>query len=190
MEERFEKAIRFATEAHKGQKRKMDGAPFILHPFEVASIASGLTADEDILIAALLHDTVEDTPVRAEDITAEFGEKVSALVACETEDKRPGQPKSETWHIRKEESLNDLKKGTRDEKILWLSDKLSNMRSLYRSYLSCGDAAFNVFNQKNKEEHAWYYRTVGDYTAELSDTAAHREYMELIRGIFDKGAER
>lgn len=185
MSEKLDKALSFATEAHKGQTRKMDKIPFILHPMEAAVIAGSLTTDEDIIVAAVLHDTVEDTEATIEDIRERFGETVAKYVAGDTENKRDDKPKSETWKIRKEESLEILK-NTNDIniKILWLSDKLSNMRSLYRTYIKIGDKAFDYFNQKDKGEQAWYYRTIAAYLEELCDTAVYKEYVALINFIF------
>ena len=134
----FEKAAAFALKAHEGQMRKAAPIPFILHPMEVAQIASTLTHDQDVLAAAVLHDVVEDTPVTLEEIHENFGEHIAWLVAMETENKRRGQPAAETWRIRKEESLEELEKcGDSDVQILWLSDKLSNLRSFCRTNAIC-----------------------------------------------------
>ncbi len=84
----FEKAVAFAFKAHEGQRRK-DGSIYVLHPLEVAVIVGSMTNDEEILAAAVLHDTVEDTSVTAQDILDNFGERVAELVAHETENKRP-----------------------------------------------------------------------------------------------------
>ena len=117
MSNNYERAVDFALDAHRGQRRK-DGSIYILHPLEVSVIAGTMTRDEDVLAAAVLHDTVEDTPVTAQDILDNFGEKIAELVAHETENKRPELPAAETWKIRKEESLAVLKDSPRDSKIL------------------------------------------------------------------------
>ena len=84
---KFDRAVVFATEAHSGQKRRGSNAPYIIHPLEVATIAATLSDDEDIMCAALLHDTVEDTEVTIEEIEENFGPHVRRLVASETENK-------------------------------------------------------------------------------------------------------
>lgn len=91
----FEQAARFALHAHEGQIRKTKPIPFILHPMEVAQIASTMTDDLDVLAAAVLHDVVEDTDCTADDILENFGERIAYLVAMETENKRPDRPASE-----------------------------------------------------------------------------------------------
>lgn len=187
MYERLNEAIRFAVEAHAGQVRKMANTPYILHPMEVASIIGTMTDDEDVMIAGLLHDTIEDSGVDPGVIREKFGPRVSALVQSETEDRLSARPPAETWQARKEESLLMLEyTKDRDVKILWLGDKLSNMRSFYREHLKTGDAMYQALNQKDPAMHAWYYRTIGTLLAELSAYPAYAEYMELIDKVFDK----
>lgn len=185
MHERLNQAIAFAVEAHSRQMRKIEPVPFILHPMEAAVIASQMTSDEDVLIAALLHDTVEDAGVRPEEIRSRFGERAAYLVERQTEDKRRELPPEVSWKTRKTESLRVLQ-STDDlcVKILWLSDKLANLRSLYRSWRRDGDGVFRFFHQSDKRAQAWYYRTVANSVAELKDTPAYMEYVRLIDAIF------
>ncbi|MBQ9058199.1 MAG: bifunctional (p)ppGpp synthetase/guanosine-3',5'-bis(diphosphate) 3'-pyrophosphohydrolase [Atopobiaceae bacterium] len=182
----LEEAIQYATELHEGMVRKSEGIPYILHPLEVAAIAGTMTHDTDVLIAALLHDTVEDTPASLEDIEARFGSRVAELVASETEDKRANLPPTDTWRIRKEESLVELAEGDRDVHILWLSDKLSNMRSFYRGYSRRGKSLWEDFNQKDPVQHAWYYQEIARLTSDLREEAAWQEYTRLMGEIFEE----
>ena len=185
----FEKAAQFAIKAHEGQMRKANPIPFILHPMEVAHIASTMTHDQDVLAAAVLHDVVEDTPVTPDEILENFGERIAWLVAMETENKRHDLPAAETWRIRKEESLKELKNsGDTDVQILWLSDKLSNLRSFCRSRMKEGDAMWNQFNNKNKAEQEWYYRSILDLCSSLEETFAYQEYKMLLKAIFLDGS--
>jgi len=186
MYEKLNEAIKFATDAHAGQIRKMTGIPYILHPAEVAAIIGTMTDSEDVMIAGLLHDTVEDCGVDPKEIRSLFGARVAALVQSETEDKMSQRPASETWQQRKEESLLMLEHTKdRDVKILWLADKLSNLRSFYREHEKMGDAMYQQLNQKNPAMHAWYYKMIGVMLSELSDTPAYREYDELIGKVFE-----
>lgn len=182
----LEEAIFFATEAHHGQVRKMADTPYILHPLEVASIISTITHDQEVMAAGLLHDTVEDCGVDPKEIKEKFGARVAALVQSETEDKLSDRPASETWQQRKEESLVMLENTKNiDVKILWLADKLSNMRSFYREYMRQGDRIWEYLNQKDKKMHAWYYRTIAENLKEFSTYAAYQEYVELVEKVFD-----
>ena len=182
----FESAMRFALDAHAGMTRKASATPYILHPMEVATIAASMTDDPEVLAAAVLHDVVEDTPCSLDEIECRFGSRVAQLVASETENKYIGLPKSETWRRRKEESLANLKDGGRDVKILWLSDKLSNIRSFHRLFLKEGSSLWNSFNQNNPAQQAWYYSTILRYCAELSEENAWREFDYLVRIVFEK----
>lgn len=181
----FEEAICFAVQAHHGQVRKGEKIPYICHPMEVATICATVTADQEILAAAVLHDTVEDTDVSMEEIRDRFGLRVAALVAAETEDKRDDLPYAETWRIRKEESLEILK-NAKDEgvKILWLGDKLANIRSIYRAWRINGRTVWNVFNQKDPAQHAWYYRNIAALLSDYRDTKAWQELNYDISQIF------
>ena len=185
----FDRAIRFAAEAHSGMVRRGENAPYILHPMEVASIVGTMTGDREILAAAILHDTVEDTPVTLGQLQELFGPRVAALVASETEDKRPDQPPAETWFERKTETLQVLEY-TRDRavKMIWLGDKLSNMRSFYRMYLWRGDRLWEEFNQKDPRSQHWYYRTIGTLLEDLRDEPAWQEYDRLVKAVFEGGA--
>ena len=187
MYEKLNEAIKFATDCHAGQVRKMAKTPYIMHPVEVASIISTITDDEDVMIAGLLHDTIEDCNVDPKLIKEKFGPRVSALVQSETEDRLSNKPASETWQARKEESLIMLEH-TKDRavKILWLGDKLSNIRSFYREHLKQGDKMYQALNQKDPMMHGWYYRTIAVLLSELSDYPAYVEYVDLVEKVFGK----
>ena len=104
----LEKAITFAAEKHAGAVRKGSDIPYIVHPIEAVSIVSGITSDHEVLAAAILHDVVEDTPVKIEEIKELFGERIAALVASESEDKMTHLPPSESWELRKEATIKSL----------------------------------------------------------------------------------
>ncbi len=181
------KAMMFAISAHSGQYRKGSRTPAILHAMEAATIIATLTTDEELMAAALLHDTVEDTDVVPEQIEAMFGPHVAFLVASETENKRENIDARESWQVRKEESLKELRDLDNIEvKMLWLSDKLSNMRSFYLLHEHNGDEMWNKFNQKNPKIQEWYYREIADLLSDLKDTVAYKEYIELVDKTFGK----
>lgn len=181
----FDDALLFAVEKHSGAVRKKSTLPYIVHPIEVATIAATLTEDPEVLAAAVLHDTVEDTGATAEEIEARFGRRVAMLVASETENKRPEMDASASWRIRKEESLRILAEAEDPGvKIVWLSDKLSNMRSFYRAWLREGNALWKAFHQSDPVRQAWYYRSICALTDEWRDTPAWTEYHRLVETVF------
>ena len=181
-------AIAFAVKAHDGMRRKKSDAPYILHPMEAAVIVGTMTNDQNLIAAAALHDVVEDANITIEEIEDKFGRRVRELVESETEDKRADLPPSSTWRIRKEESLAVLK-NTDDIAVLmvWLGDKLANMRSIYRDFKVEGEAMWQRFNQKDAKEQAWYYHSIVKLTERLSDTSAWLEYKALTERVFGKG---
>ena len=180
-------AIMFAVAAHDGMRRKKSETPYILHPMEAAVIVGTMSDDQNLIAAAALHDVVEDAGITIEEVEAKFGKRVRELVESETEDKRADLPPSATWRVRKEESLLVLK-NTDDVAVLmvWIGDKLSNMRAIYRDFKVEGNAMWQRFNQKNVEEQAWYYRSIAKLTERLSDTSAWLEYKALTELVFGK----
>lgn len=172
------KAVAFAREAHKGAVRKGTDIPYIVHPMETAVIVASMTKDPEMIAAALLHDVVEDAGVTEEQLKEAFGQRVTALVMAETEDK------TKSWLERKSATIEHLKQASREEKILALGDKLSNIRSTSRDYLLEGEGFWDRFNEKRKELHRLYYEGVGRELAELEVYPAYQEYTELCRLVF------
>ena len=181
-------AIAFAVKAHDGMRRKKSDAPYILHPMEAAVIVGPMTDDQNLIAAAALHDVVEDAGITIQEIEEKFGRRVRELVQSETEDKRADLPPASTWRIRKEESLAVLK-NTDDIGVLmvWLGDKLANMRAIYRDFKVEGEAMWQRFNQKDASEQAWYYRSIVELTKALSENSAWLEYKTLTELVFGKG---
>lgn len=187
MMELVTRAIIFAAKAHDGMRRKKVDIPYILHPMEAAAIVGSLTENQEVIAAAALHDVIEDTPVTFEQVAEEFGPRVAALVWSESEDKRENLPPEQTWRVRKEEAIEILQR-TKDleVKILYLGDKLSNMRSIYQQWRIEGDEMWKGFHQEDPAQHAWYYRTIAENLRELEDTLAWKEYDGLIRTVFEE----
>ena len=181
----FEEAIRFAAERHSGMMRKRQKTPYILHPMEAAAIIGTMCSDEEVLAAAMLHDTVEDTDTTMAELEERFGPRVASLVASETEDKMPSLPPEESWPVRKAASLEKL--AAADDpavKMLWLGDKLSNMRAFYRGWRAEGIGSFAHFNQTDPGRQAWYYRTIEALLSDLSEYDAWQEYHFLVETVF------
>lgn len=165
--------------------RKCECHPAILHSLEAAAITQTLTDEKEAVIAAVLHDTVEDANVKIEEILGKFGERVAQLVLSETENKRVNRDPGETWKERKEESIAVLN-ATQDLgiKALYLGDKLSNMRSLNRCVNQFGPQMWQQFHQTDPEAHKWYYTAIAEALSEFSDTPAYQEYVGLIKQTF------
>ena len=185
MGEILNNAIVFATKVHANQFRKGTQIPYILHPLEAATIVGTMTTDDEIIAGAVLHDVVEDTDTTIEQVKDLFGERVAKLVAAESEDKRENLSAESTWKIRKQETLNHLKTASIDVKMITLGDKLSNIRAINRDYNAIGEVLWQRFNQKDKNEHYWYYQSIADCLFELNEYPVYQEYCELVKKTFE-----
>ena len=104
----LDRAIVFAVRAHSGTERRGKGFPYIVHPMEAVAIVATMTSDQELLAAAALHDTVEDTDVTVESLSAEFGDRVARLVAEESDVLIEGKSEQESWHERKQIAIDRL----------------------------------------------------------------------------------
>lgn len=182
----LDRAIIFAVKAHAGTERRGKGFPYIVHPMEAVEIVATITPNQELLAAAALHDTVEDTDITIEQIRAEFGERIASLVTSETDVFFEGRSESDSWHDRKQAAIDRLAKVSREAKIVALGDKLSNIRAIARDYAVQGDALWNLFHVNDPKEHEWHYRGLADALRELQDTFAFREFEMLINQVFCK----
>lgn len=151
----LDSALVFAAVAHQNQKRKATNIPYIVHPVGVMLILIEFNEnDPDLLAAALLHDTVEDTHVTHEQIRREFGDRVAEIVAgCSEPDK------DDTWENRKNHTIHYIKGAPRHIQLVSAADKLHNLRSMTRDYEEMGDKVWSRF-KRGKDHIAWYYRSV------------------------------
>jgi (p)ppGpp synthase/HD superfamily hydrolase len=157
---RFLRAFSFAAEKHKGQTRKASTIPYLAHLMGVASLVLEAGGDEDLAIAALLHDVVEDcggAPMLKE-IRRRFGNRVAKVVdGCTDADTDPKPP----WRERKEEYIRHLTKADADTRLVSAADKLNNVRSILSDYRELGEFVWSRFHG-GREGTLWYYRTLRD----------------------------
>lgn len=181
-----DKAIIFAVRAHSGIERRGKGFPYIIHPMEAMAIVATMTSDQELLAAAALHDTVEDTDVTVEDLRKAFGDRVANLVADESDILVEGQSSTQSWEARKKAAIDHLAGASHEAKIVAMGDKLSNMRAIARDYAVQGDALWNLFHVKDKKLHEWHYRGLADSLKELEGSFAYQEFISLIDKVFGK----
>lgn len=120
-------AVTFAEQAHRGQVRKYTGEPYIVHPLEVASIVASVSSDEDTIIAALLHDVVEDCGISLNQIYLAFGHRVSKMVSDVTDVSRK---EDGNRALRKTLDREHIARGWPESKTVKLADLISNTRSI------------------------------------------------------------
>lgn len=181
----IDRALAVAARCHAGQTRKDQPTPYIAHPVAVAMIVSDFTEDSDVVAAALLHDVLEDVPpsvYSAEDMTAEFGERVTEMVRGVSEEKTAGE-ETPPWRVRKEGYLATLADDSRECLLISAADKIHNLRSMVTAHDRVGDAMWDVFNA-GPEEKLWFYRAIADTVAErLGDCAASRELRRAVDDV-------
>lgn len=180
-----DKAIKFAVDAHADTERRGKGFPYVIHVLEAMEIVATITSDPELLAAAALHDTVEDTDVTLEQLRAEFGDRVAELVHSESDVLTEGEAEEISWHDRKQAAIERLAAASHDAKIVALGDKLSNMRAIRRDYERVGDELWKIFHAPGgKPDHEWHYRGLADSLSELSDTDAYREFIAAVNEVF------
>ena len=182
--ELLDRAIVFAVHAHAGTERRGKGFPYIVHPMEAVEIVATMTNDQELLAAAALHDTVEDTDTTVEQIRAAFGNRVAEIVAMESDEPLQESDSTENWRARKQAAIDRLATASRDSKMVALGDKLSNMRAIARDYAIQGDKLWNLFHSKDRKDHEWHYRELATSLRELQDTIAYKEFEQLLNQVF------
>ena len=178
--ERFESAMAYAHQVHKGQRRKGTGIPYIAHILGVTALAIEYGATEDEAIGALLHDAAEDGggEQTLAYVRAQYGDAVADIVlGCsdslveDPEDKLP-------WLERKENYLAHLENASPSVCLVSAADKLHNVRSIMRDYREHGEEIWNRFQGK-RDGTLWYYETV-------ADTLLRRYRSQLTRDLQDE----
>ena len=180
----LDRAIVFAVKAHHDTERRGKGFPYIVHPMEAVEIVASITSDQELLAAAALHDTIEDTEVTVDDIRREFGDRIAELVHAESDQFTEGVSEEDSWHDRKQAAIDRLAAASHDAKIVAMGDKLSNMRAIWRDYQVKGDALWSIFHARDKASHEWHYRGLAASLSELKDTFAYQEFVRLIDEVF------
>lgn len=157
---RLMQALNVATRVHDGHYRKATDIPYASHLFGVMYLASkqGLSADvgEDVLIACLLHDTLEDVPEKytAQQMEADFGPRVLDIVLGVTKDDSLGD-----WQERSDAYLAHLREASYESVVVSACDKLHNLSSILADHEVLGDELWPRFNS-GKERQQWWYRAV------------------------------
>lgn len=181
---RLMRAISFATVKHDGQKRKVDKEPFIAHPYRVAMLLKDHNCDNDLVIAGLLHDVVEDTEGTLKEIEALFGEKVSDLVKAVTE-----KDKKLNWETRKERSIATIKNAPSNVKLIACADKIDNLHSILDNQMVYGDSMWHEF-ERGKTDQQWYYKKMYESITYGIDQIKRHSLIVLYKTLLDDFLEQ
>jgi (p)ppGpp synthase/HD superfamily hydrolase len=160
LSERFDEALKYASDLHRTQTRKGGDIPYVGHLLSVASLVIEGGGTETQAIAGLLHDAVEDQggPPTLAAIREQFGDDVAKIVAeCSDTDEVPKPP----WKKRKQDYIDHLGGYASEATILVsLCDKLDNARAILRDYRVHGPELWKRFSVHDSQEHLWYYRSL------------------------------
>lgn len=154
----IKRAIQFAARKHHGQLRIAnvgEPLPYVTHLFSVALLAAEDGASDDVVTAALLHDTIEDTGTSREELVTEFNEYVARLVEEVSEHKEKDGQKLE-WEERKEDYLTRMKDISEEALIIAIADKVDNVESRIEEYEKEGATFLDHWHQPN-EAYLWFY---------------------------------
>lgn len=185
----IQKALTLAYEQHQGQNRKCNHAPYFVHILDVARhLMSEPTATEDVIVAGILHDTLEDTSYTVEDLESDFGPRVRQLVEFVTEPAKdshsPTQDKRQTWKQRKQHTLETSQTATCDQLLILQADKLSNLQSIQENLFLYGETLWNQFNA-SRTDTSWYYQELGKVFRErIKNTKMNQLYERLLEEVF------
>lgn len=176
---KLEEAIAFSAKAHEGQSRKASDVPYISHPFSVGMLLLKEGCREAVVIAGVLHDTLEDTSVTETMIYDQFGEEVLELV------KEASEPdKSLSWRERKQHTIDHLASASVEACYVMAADKLHNLRSMATDYEKLGEQMWDRFN-KGKQHQAWYYdELLKGLEAKLGQSALVKAIQTEFNGLF------
>ena len=181
---KLHEAIVFATERHAGQKRKGTDIDYICHPLEVAQILGEMRpGDDDLIIAGVLHDLVEDGRATGEEILRRFGPKAANLVAAHTHSKEG------TWMEQKQRALLEIENAGSEVRLLVLADLTSNLRSMYADHQALGEALWDRFNAGRTDQCNYYSDALDlmeDFQYDERALYAYWEATELFKDIFVK----
>lgn len=156
---RIEKALRIAGQVHSGQTRKDDGrTPSFAHAFAVGHILSRYTDDEDVVIAGILHDTVEDTEYTFEQMEKDFGPRVVEIVKGVTDEKDNGETE-EAWMEKKKKYLERLQISSLESVWVSVADKIHNLVSMIESFKIQKHELFTKFHAPANMK-LWFYEEV------------------------------
>jgi (p)ppGpp synthase/HD superfamily hydrolase len=175
---RLQRAFRYAAEKHQGQTRKQTAVPYLSHLMAVASLVLEAGGDEEMAVAALLHDVVEDCGgmPRLREVRKQFGPRVAGIVEGCTDSF--GEPKRE-WAERKKDYLREVKHADADTRLVSAADKLHNVRTILSDYRQHGEAIWARFSGK-KEGTLWYYRALSDEYQRRNRNRISRELALVV----------
>lgn len=168
-------AIAYVARAHRRQRKKGTQAPYVWHPLHVGWLLQGAGVEEEVVVAGLLHDVIENTAVTSEELAAEFGPEVTGIVLGVTEDKRL------PWEERKRQTLASLPRAPLPVRLVAAADKIDNLMGMRRALDTVGEAAWSRY-QGGREAQEWFLRGVAK-AVRVAPERDHPLFGQLEREI-------
>lgn len=175
---RIHNAIVFAAQMHKNQLRKGTDLPYIIHPMEVMQILTENGCNEDLIIAGILHDVLEDTAATPDIVEKLFGSKVLSLVKSETQDT------NKPWKERRQDALQKIEQEDQETQLVFCADKLSNIKSIYADKLAIGNDVFKRFSAP-LSDIKWYYQNMVLALNKIDDYKMKHEFKIFVDKVFN-----
>lgn len=170
----LEDAIAFAARAHAGHIRKGTDVPYIWHALAVGKLLQDAGCDEVVVVAGILHDTVEDTGVTLAELAERFGDRVADIVrGCSEPDK------SLPWEERKQHTISSLPGAALEVRLVSAADKIDNLRSIATNRQLHGENVWERF-RRGREKQEWYYRGVAQ-AVRVDPGQDHPLFAALVR---------
>lgn len=179
---KIDEALKKAALLHDGQIRKWGGIPYITHPMAVAMTVSEYTDDEDVIVAALLHDTLEDTDYNPSQLEMEFGTKVFEIVNGVTEAKSTSKF---SWDARKEGYLKQLEGGSQESLLAAAADKICNRRNFIDAFKQGGESFLAAFHASPIKKYLYHYSILEIMRKKLENQEILEEYEKLLDKMSD-----
>jgi (p)ppGpp synthase/HD superfamily hydrolase len=168
-------AIEVAVRAHQNQVRKGTDIPYITHPIAVGIILAKAGCPDEIVVAGILHDTVEDTKVTLDNVREKFGDKIASIVQGVSE-----PDTSLPWEERKRHTLDYLKTAPPAVRLVACADKLHNIRTIATEHKKIGDQVWERF-RKGRSDQEGYYRGLVESLCNRPDNQGHESLFQQLK---------
>lgn len=185
LSEKVNQALKVAAFAHRGQTRKGNpDLPYIVHPVETAMYLLKAGEKSELIVAALLHDTLEDTDLTPEEIENKFGQEILYLVLKVSENLENRD--ETTWEKRKKQFIKKIKPAEKNVKKIVTADKLSNVKSMLQEYNEKGNQIWNNFNRGYEKQKSHYFE-LKQALSTLQGYSLYDLFAEKVKILFSSG---
>ncbi len=181
--ERIQAALEVSAQAHAAQVRKGSEIPYITHPFHGALILTRYGYGEDVIVAALLHDVVEDAHIPLSDLEKQFGPSVAVLVSALTETKRDEAEQEIPWETRRAEHLVRLREASPEAAAIKAADMLHNARTTAHEITLHGNTVWSRFKRGPLQILENYLQTLEIVQAKLGDHPLAADLEQAIQAL-------